>query len=178
MEMTKSNALSDESFEDAETSIVPSADSAGVPEAAAELPVLRSQSSLSFSQCRALESLLSGHSMSAAAKGAGVARATLYRWLNEDADFRAAHNAWQKDTVAAARSSILALTEPAIRAVAAALEAGDGKMGLALLKSLGMLTPPAPGSTDVADVRKEQEIEKKRKETDLFIAEMEAGFPK
>jgi hypothetical protein len=116
--------------------------------------------------------------MSAAAKGAGVARATLYRWLNEDADFRAAHNAWQKDTVAAARSSILALTEPAIRAVAAALEAGDGKMGLALLKSLGMLTPPAPGSTQVADVRKEQKIEKKRKETDLFMAEMEAGFPK
>jgi hypothetical protein len=62
--------------------------------------------------------------------------------------------------------------------VAAALEAGDGKMGLALLRSLGMLTPPAPGSSEVADVRKEQKIEKKRKETDLFIADLEAGFPK
>ena len=139
--------------------------------------MLRSQSSLSIIQCRALEQLMTGQSMSAAARGAGVARATLYRWLNEDADFRAAHNAWQKDTMAAARSSILALTEPAIRAVAAALEAGDAKIGMTLLKSVGLLTPPAPGSTDAEDVKKEQQIEQKRKETNLFLANLEAGFP-
>ena len=174
--MNKTNALSEESGDDTETAVVPVEDS--VAEAAAEVPVLRSQSSLSLTQCRALESLMSGHSMSAAAKGAGVARATLYRWMNEDPQFRAAHNSWQKDTISAVRSSILALTEPALRAVAAQLEAGDGKMGLALLKSLGMLAPPSPGSTEVADVRKEQQIEKKRKETDLFIADLAAGFPK
>jgi hypothetical protein len=54
---------------------------------------------------------------------------------------------------------------------------GDAKTGLMLLKSLGLLTPPAPGSTDVEDVRKEQQIERKRRDTDLFIADLEAGFP-
>jgi len=96
---------------------------------------------------------------------------------NEDVNFRAAHNAWQKHTVASTRSSILALTEPAIRSVAAALEAGDAKTGLMLLKSLGLLTPPTPGSTDVEDVKKEQKIERKRQDTNLFIADLEAGFP-
>ena len=119
---------------------------------------------------------MTGQSMSAAARGAGVARATLYRWLNQDANFRAAHNAWQKDTMAAARSSILALTEPALRAVAAALERGDAKIAMALLKSVGLLTPPTPGSTDAEDVKKEQQIERKRQETDLFIADAAAGF--
>lgn len=146
--------------------------------APSEVLALRANSSLSLSQCRALENLMSGHSMSAAAQGAGVGRTTLYRWLKEDPAFRAAHNAWQKDTVAAARSSILALTEPAIRAVAAALESGDAKTGLKLLSSLGMLTPPTPGSTELADVKKELHIERKRKETDLFLADLEAGFPK
>ena len=148
------------------------------PSPPSEVPALRANSSLSLSQCRALENLMTGHSMSAAARGAGVGRTTLYRWLKEDPAFRAAHNAWQKDTVAAARSSILALTEPAIRAVAAALESGDAKTGLKLLSSLGMLTPPTPGSTEPADVQKELHIERKRKETDLFLADLEAGFPK
>jgi hypothetical protein len=115
--------------------------------------------------------------MGEAAKAAEIGRRTLYRWMNEDANFRAAHNAWQKDTMAAARSSVLALTEPAIRAVAGALEAGDAKTGLTILKSLGLLAPPKPGSSDVEGVKKEQEIERKRKDTNLFIADLEAGFP-
>jgi hypothetical protein len=97
--------------------------------------------------------------------------------MNEDPDFRAAHNAWQRDTMAAAHSSVLALTEPAIRAVAAALEAGDSRAGLVILKSLGLLTPPTPGSTNPEEVKKEQKIEQKRRDTDLFLADLEAGFP-
>jgi len=119
-----------------------------------------------------------GQSMSEAARSAGVGRATLYRWMNEDPHFRAAHNAWQRDTVAAAHSSILALTEPAIRALAAALEAGDSKAALVILKSLGLLTPPTPGSANPEEVKKEQKIEQKRRDTDLFLADLEAGFPK
>ena len=136
-----------------------------------------SSSSLSVTQCRALKNMMSGQSMSESARAAGVGRATLYRWMNEDANFRAAYNAWQRDTIAAARGSVLSLAEPAVRAVAAALEAGDAKAGLAVLKSLGVLAPSTPGSSDPEDVRKEQEIERKRKERDLFAADLEAGMP-
>jgi hypothetical protein len=90
-------------------------------------------------------------------------------------DTGVARGCWVKMT--AARGSVLSLAEPAVRAVAAALEAGDAKTGLMLLKSLGLLTPPTPGSTDVEDVKKEQQIERKRRDTDLFIADLEAGFP-
>jgi hypothetical protein len=47
---------------------------------------------------------------------------------------------------------------------------------MTLLKSLGLLSPPAPGSTDVEEVKKEQAIERKRQETNLFVADLEAGF--
>ena len=155
-------------------------DSAAPPEPDSAVPeelAAGTSSSLWVTQCRAMKNMMSGQSMSAAARAAGVGRATLYRWMNEDANFRAAYNAWQRDTIAAARGSVVSLAEPALRAVAAAVEAGDVKAGLAVLKSLGLLTPPKPGSTDAEDVKKEQEIERKRKERDLFAADLEAGMP-
>jgi hypothetical protein len=153
---------------------------AGSPEGGSvgsEVLAKRSGSSLSPAQFLALENLMSGQTLGEAAKGAGIGRKTLYRWMHEDADFQAEYNAWQKDTAAAARSGILALTEPAIRAVAGALEKGDSKTAMALLKSLGLLTPPVAGSTDAETVRKEQQIERKREGTRLFIEELAAGFP-
>jgi hypothetical protein len=36
------------------------------------------------------------------------------------------------------------------------------KAGLVIPKSLGLLTPPTPGSTNPDEVRKEQKIERKR----------------
>ena len=66
----------------------------------------------------------------------------------------------------------------AIRALGMALEKGDAKSAIVLLKSMGILKPAEPGSTDVEDVKKEQKIERKREDTRLFIEELEAGFPK
>jgi hypothetical protein len=77
----------------------------------------------------------------------------------------------------AAHSSVLALTEPAIRAVAGAVEAGDAKIGLTILKSMGLLSPPTSGSTSADDVRKEQEIKQKQREKELLAAEADADFP-
>jgi hypothetical protein len=148
--------------------------SADMPE---EVSVLRSSTSLSPEQCLALKNLMSGQSMSQAAMGAGVCRTTLYYWMNQDPEFRAAHNAWKRDTFDSAHSSVLALTEPAIRAVAAALEAGDAKTGLSILKSLGLLSRPEPGSTSADDVRTEQRIEQKKQEKKLRNAEDDADFP-
>jgi hypothetical protein len=137
----------------------------------------RVSSSLSVPQCRALETLMSGQTVWDAAEAAGVGRTTFYRWMNEDAGFRAAYNAWRRDMAEATHGSILALTEPAVRAVAAALEKGDVKTAMVLLKSLGLLKPQEAGSTDVESVKKEQEIARKKEETKLFWEDMEAGMP-
>jgi hypothetical protein len=136
-----------------------------------------SSSSLSITQCRALENLMNGQTISDAARAAGVGRTTIHRWMRDDAEFQAAYNAWQNDTAAAARSSIMALTEPAVRAIAAALEGGDSKTALTVLKSLGLLVPQAPAPTDPDQVRKDRKIEKKRAEMLTFLADLDAGLP-
>jgi hypothetical protein len=133
--------------------------------------------SMTPTQCRALENLMSGQTVGDAAKGAGVGRRTLQRWLHENAAFAAAYNAWKKDTAEAARGSILALSEPAVRAIAGALEKGDAKTALAVVKGLGLLSPAKVGACDAEGVKKEREIEKKREEQRLFSEDMEAGFP-
>ena len=120
---------------------------------------------------------MSGQTIGDAAKGAGVGRRTLQRWMHEDAEFQAAYNAWQRDTAAAARGSILALSEPAVRAIAGALEKGDSRPARAVLKGLGLLKPVTPGSSDVEGVKKEREIEMKREETRLSHEAMGAEFP-
>jgi hypothetical protein len=62
-----------------------------------------SSSSLSITQCRALENLMNGQTISDAARAAGVGRTTIHRWMRDDAEFQAAYNAWQNDTAAAAQ---------------------------------------------------------------------------
>jgi hypothetical protein len=143
----------------------------------AEVAAIKAAFPLSTAQCRALKNLMAGQSMTQAAIGAGVCRATLYKWLNDDAHFRAAHNAWKRDTLAAAHSSVLALTEPAIRAVASALDAGDAKTGVMVLKSLGVLSPQPTGAITAAEVRKERQLEKKVREKEHRSAEWDADLP-
>jgi hypothetical protein len=89
--MSKSKLLSDDSNQDSPSTPNSAAIAGDVPvdemppasaaspqsvpsesaDAPAEVPVLRSQSSLSITQCRALENLMCGQSMSQAARGAG-----------------------------------------------------------------------------------------------------------
>ena len=81
---------------------------------------------LSPPQRTAIQLLTSGKTVVDSALAAGVSRATLYRWLKDDPNFQAAHNAWQHDAIATARSKLLALTDAAIETVRCAL-LKDGK---------------------------------------------------
>jgi len=120
--------------------------------------------SLSPPQRTAIQMLTSGKTAIDSAVAAGVSRRTLYRWLNTDANFKAAYNAWQHDAIATARGKVLALTDVAIDAVRRAMAKGDAKTALVILKSTGILDRPDPGSTDPEEVKAREAIARERTE--------------
>ncbi len=121
--------------------------------------------SLAVEQRAALELLLMGKSLTESAKSAGVARATVYRWIKSDPVFRARYNEWHDLLHESSRSRLLSLTDKATDAVEKALEAGDAKAALQLLKGMGMLREFAPGPTDPAEVKRMGELEKRRRKS-------------
>jgi DNA-binding phage protein len=127
---------------------------------------------LSAAQRQALENMAAGMSLTESAKAAGINRVTLYRWLHSDANFQAAHNAWQADSLALSRSRLTAMTDSALDAVQRAVDAGDGKLALALLKEMGTLAPKPPGSTDPEHIERERNMEREHAEHRLFEEEV------
>jgi hypothetical protein len=115
-------------------------------------------------QRKAIEMLTSGHTLVDSATAAGVGRTTLYRWLKGDAKFLAAYNAWQQDALATARGRLLAMSDLAVTTVGKAMNAGDSKTALAVLKSLGVMDRVQPGPTDPEEVVREQALERQVKE--------------
>jgi len=130
---------------------------------------------LAVEQRAALDLLLMGKSVIESAKSAGVARATVYRWIKNDPVFRAAYNEWHDQLRESSRSRLLALTDKAADAVEKALEAGDARTALQLLKGMGMLREVSPGPTDPAEVKRTLDLQKKRRKTLLEREEREAS---
>ena len=126
---------------------------------------------LSPAQYKAIEQLTAGQTVVASAAAAGVTRLTLYRWLKNDPAFQAAYNAWQHDAIATARGRLLAMTESAVTTVSQAVSAGDAKTALTILKSLGLLGVPTPGSTDPSEVERKQRLENRKAEGKRFLEE-------
>ena len=68
-------------------------------------------------QQRALEALLAGQTVTAAANTAGVDRSTVHRWQKDDLVFRAAFNRGRRELLASVHTRLLALTERAVACV-------------------------------------------------------------
>jgi hypothetical protein len=136
-------------------------------------PAPRSEESdeLKPDQQRAIALLAAGKSITESASTVGINRATIYRWLNHDPAFKAAYNQWQDHLQRTCHSQLLMMAEKATAAVFKALETGDAKTGLQLLKGMGILRPQTPGPTDPAEVRREMDLEKKQRLLTLKKAE-------
>ena len=91
-------------------------------------------------QLTALEALLAGGTVSEAAEAARVSRETLHRWKRDDWAFQAALNRAQRDLMQAIRGRLLAAAKTAASNVSSAVEDGDLKASLTLLKGLGALS--------------------------------------
>ncbi len=119
---------------------------------------------LGVEQQTALESLLTGKSIAETARSAGVSRMTIWRWMKHDPAFRAAYNQWHDQLQESCRSRLHALTDKATDALEKALEAGDARTALQLLKGLGMIKERPAGPTDPEEIEKTLAIEEKRRE--------------
>ena len=126
---------------------------------------------LPVNQTTCLEELLSGKNVSDAAQAAGVSRMTVYRWLNDNPAFRAAYNQWHAQVKFHARSRLLALSDAAVSAVQKALETGDAKLGLTILKSIGVLKEQEAGISDPEQVARRMDIDARRREIVLRHAQ-------
>ena len=122
-----------------------------------------------------------GCTLISAADAAGVTRMTLYRWLNHDAKFQAAYNAWQQDAVLNARTKVLSMADTAVNTVGHALKT-DARLAFRFLQSLGTLTHPTPGPTDPTEVAQRMRADRQKAEAklgeDLFHASLTANFYK
>jgi hypothetical protein len=114
--------------------------SSSVPAQASEQSALsKAIMELSPSQQAALGALAGGQTLSSAAEAAGVTRMTLWRWLRSDPVFAEAYQQWKLELRASAEAQLLRVGEQAVAALARAAEAGDAKIGLAILREMGLL---------------------------------------
>ncbi len=117
---------------------------------------------LSPQQRAAIIQLTSGATRSAAALAAGVTRTTLYNWLNHDANFQAAYNAWHKDVITTAQAQLLAAGHEAVACVLNAIRRGDSRLAWKLIESQGLTKPGKPGSTDIGHLHRQAELDIKK----------------
>ena len=132
-------------------------------------PITREEATelaLSPAQYLAIDLMLQGNTLVASARSAGVTRRTLYNWLHHDPKFQAAYNAWQADVVTSARSRSLGMLDDAANTLGVAVKT-DGRLAFSVLKSMGVLETPTPGSMDPEEVAQRLEIEKREKESKL-----------
>lgn len=127
---------------------------------------------LAGEQRTAMEQLLLGKSICDVATASGVARTTIYRWLKKDPNFQAVYNQWHEEMRESCRSRLLMLSDKAAGAIEKALDGGDARSALQLLKAIGLLAPTPPRPTDAEDVKREADIERKRWKTKLEIDEI------
>jgi len=108
----------------------------------------------------ALASLLSGATVTRAAEAAGCSRNSVHRWLKGDHAFLAAYNRGRKELRDATSTRLLALAEVAAGCVARAVDEGDAKVALAMLKGLGLLSGErlTIGPDDPGEVAEEKEM--------------------
>jgi len=112
---------------------------------------------LTAPQEAALEALLAGATVTDAAAAAGVDRVTLWRWRTTVPAFEAALNTGRVQLREAYQGRLYALAGRAVDTVEAAVEGGDVKAALAVLRGLELLARVPIGNTDPAGVRVEQE---------------------
>ncbi len=122
---------------------------------------------LAADQQNAMELLVMGKTIAETARSAGVSRTTIYHWLRNDPVFQAAYNQWHDQLEEGCRSRLLTLTDKATDAIEKALENGDARAALQLLKGMGMIQHKIVGPTDAEEIRKKSEIERERRKIAL-----------
>ena len=125
-------------------------------------------------QQKALEFLVAGKSVAETGRLIGVGRTTMFRWLKRDAEFRAAYNRWHTEIESNCQSRLMTMTDKAMDAVERALEMGNARAALELLKGMGMLNGRSgvAGPTEAEEIRRRDERERSRRELEDLRTEL------
>jgi Homeodomain-like domain len=91
-------------------------------------------------QQQAIDTLLTGGSVSDAAQRSGVNRSTIYRWLSSDPLFKSIYERWQDHLRQASRARLTMLSERAVDVLHDALDDRDRNVAFGLLKQMGVLS--------------------------------------
>ena len=120
-------------------------------------PEARAAYELQPDQAAALDLLLAGQTVTAAAAAVGVARETVSRWRNGDADFQAAYNAALQSAYDAAAARLLDARARAVERLAALVDSTDEATALKASTALLRVDMPRPdGPTTAAGVERRQ----------------------
>jgi hypothetical protein len=125
---------------------------------------------LDAQQVKAIERLLAGDTVTAAAESVGVDRSTLYRWL-QDAAFIAELNRQRRDLLDAVQERLHGVALEAAQKVEEAVRGGDLKAALFVLRGLGFLGGASRkvGYTDPEDVEAARRSEERMKALTLCL---------
>jgi hypothetical protein len=94
---------------------------------------------LSPRQLTAIDRLLAGETVTLAAAAAGVCRETVCRWRRHDLQFIAALESRRAELREAVRSRLLSIAHRALENVARAVDQGDVRTSLIVLRGTGLL---------------------------------------
>jgi len=92
---------------------------------------------LSSKQLMAIDMILMGSNDREVAESIGVGRNTVNKWRNHDEDFQAELNERRRELNEATQNRIRSLTQKALDAIEYALERGDARIALEVLKMAG-----------------------------------------
>ena len=102
-------------------------------------------SNLSVEQLNAIDILVQGKTDQETAQSVGVARETVTRWRNDNPYFAAELNKQRKLIWGTNQDRLRSLTTKAVDTIETALDAGDSKAAVEVLKAVGLygqVTPP------------------------------------
>jgi hypothetical protein len=129
------------------------------------LQIATPEADLSHRQSLAIEAIVGGATVTAAAEVAGVSRATLHRWLAADAAFVATLNVAKQEHLGQIRGELRALATDAVKTLKGMMEpsrpVGYGlkvRVALAVLKMVGADTPEPIGSTDPGEIQHDIDV--------------------
>ena len=129
---------------------------------------------LSPAQEQALGLVLSGRCDREVAEAVGVARGTVWRWRHQDPAFVAEMNRERQALAEATADRLRTMRDKAFRVVEGALDDGDVRVGLAMLRLLAASFPPlrASGAITALDVERgwERDREEARRNSEFLEA--------
>ncbi len=131
--------------------------------------------SISPAQAATVEAMLAGKTVSDAAAAAGVSRATVHRWLKDDFAFQAELNRGRREIRRTAFGNLERLAAKAAECLEKAIDQGNVKAALEVLKRLQLFAPSRIGSDDPAELAVEAEIKATAREGNHKMRVMRAG---